>query len=106
MNHTALRNKILVALSRPDCRVIAINAMVARNPKTRQVVRSVEKGTPDLLALLSNGRFLWIEVKTGQGRLTPEQRNFRDRIVDLAGEPHHVVARSVEDAVAAVEAIS
>lgn len=38
----------------------------------------------------------WIEVKTATGRLTPEQKDFRDGLKDK-GFPH-AVCRSIEDA--------
>lgn len=52
-------------------------------------------GVPDLIALTSCGRMLFIEVKTQSGRLSPEQIAFRDFCI-FARFPHAVV-RSVEE---------
>jgi hypothetical protein len=53
------------------------------------------KGLPDIMILRSAQRVAWIEVKAEKGRLSPEQRDFREWCID-AGHPH-CVARSVED---------
>jgi hypothetical protein len=36
-------------------------------------------GVPDLAFVLSEGRAAFLEVKTRKGRLSPDQRAFRDR---------------------------
>lgn len=52
------------------------------------------KGLADLYCL-RDGRSVWIEIKTPQGRLSRHQRAFKDAIEAHGGE--YVVARSVED---------
>jgi hypothetical protein len=42
-----------------------------------------------------NGRRLEIEVKTGTGRLSDSQKNFRDMIMDLGGL--HIELRDLKD---------
>lgn len=59
-------------------------------------------GMPDLVVTLPNGRCAWIEVKTPSGNVTPEQSEIAKRLAAL-GHPWRV-ARSVEDAVAFVQA--
>jgi len=53
------------------------------------------KGLADLTAVSPDGRTLWIEVKTPNGRLSEHQEKFRDEILIRKGE--YLVARSVED---------
>lgn len=52
------------------------------------------KGLSDLQAV-KNGRTLYIEVKTPQGRLSKHQEAFRDAILAAGGE--YIVARCLED---------
>lgn len=53
------------------------------------------KGQPDITIYRTLGRVAHIEVKTLKGRLSPEQREFRQWCQE-AGHPH-CVARSVAD---------
>lgn len=102
-----LQKSIMLAIgARPDCRVLRLNVGTARHPITGQVVRFGVPGMADLLVLARTGRFCWLEVKTPTGRLSEKQRTFRAAMHALAGPASYVVARSVEDAVAAVEAIA
>jgi hypothetical protein len=56
-----------------------------------------KKGAADLIGCLPDGRFIAVEVKAPQGRLSPEQQAFLDKIAGLGGVA--IVAYSVEDAV-------
>lgn len=42
----------------------------------------VRAGAPDLCVALPGGRVLWIEVKTAEGRLSPDQRKFHAALQD------------------------
>jgi hypothetical protein len=53
------------------------------------------KGSADILGCLPGGRFLAIEVKAPDGRLSPEQREFLADIRGLGGIA--IVARSYRD---------
>lgn len=53
------------------------------------------QGTADLLAILPQGRVLWIETKTEVGRQRPEQKNFENTVTKLGHT--YIIARSVED---------
>ena len=53
-------------------------------------------GIPDLAIIIPGGRIHFIEVKTGAGRLSPDQCAVHDRLVAL-GTPAAVV-RSIDDA--------
>jgi hypothetical protein len=53
-------------------------------------------GSSDILGIaVPNGRTIAIEVKTGTGRLSPQQKNFRDMILAFGG--FYVEARCLED---------
>lgn len=54
-------------------------------------------GVPDIVGITKDGRFLGIEVKTKNGRLSPHQEQFIKRINDAGGVAF--VARSVEDVI-------
>lgn len=54
-----------------------------------------DRGIPDLLVSLGDGRWLGLEVKGPKTRLSPEQRS-------LAADGRIRIVRSVEDALAAV----
>lgn len=42
-------------------------------------------GSPDIIAILPNGRFLGIEIKAGADRLRPAQQAFRTKITEANG---------------------
>ena len=101
--HTLLCNQIMLAIGGlPRVRVFPMKVGAARVSATGQVVKFGTKGMADLLAIVGPYH-LWIEVKTGRGVLSEDQQNFRETICRIAGDQHHIVARSVEDAVGAVE---
>jgi hypothetical protein len=58
------------------------------------------KGSSDILGLLPGGRFLAVECKAPDGRLSPEQRQFLADIKALGGMA--IVARSYRDIEAAL----
>ncbi len=94
-------NGILLALgSRPEIFVERRNVGRARNPKTG---RRVQFGTPGEADVRVTGRSvsIAIEVKTASGRVSPKQRAW-GRAFERVGV--YVVARSVQDAVNAVDA--
>lgn len=97
-----IQAEIMLAIgARPDCRVWRNNSGLYFTPQGNRVRASV-KGAADILGILRGGRFLAIEVKSAAGQLRTEQERFRDMVTALGGL--YVVARSVEDAVSAVDA--
>lgn len=52
-------------------------------------------GIADFVLLIKNGPTIWVELKADDGRMSPGQQVFRDR-VKRVGHPYHIV-RSVED---------
>lgn len=69
----------------------------------RGYMHCARKGTADLLGVVRGGRFVAIEVKVGKGKQTEEQTVWANLVVLLGGS--YIVARSVEDAVAAVRVL-
>lgn len=67
-----------------------------------RIIRPFKKGTPDIVGCLPwNGRMFQIEIKDADGRVSPEQR---DVMAEYKGAGALVlVARSVEDVVAALD---
>lgn len=63
----------------------------------------VRRGWPDIRFLMPDGVTRYIEVKTPTGSLSPEQRDFRDRCLNIR-PPVDIWAlcRSVEDVAAAL----
>jgi hypothetical protein len=57
----------------------------------------VRRGSPDLFLSIPklNYHGMYIEMKTEDGKLKPEQQQFRDVVVSF--NYHHVVCRSVDD---------
>lgn len=52
------------------------------------------RGLADLTAI-KDGRVVFIEIKTPEGRLSRHQRNFRDEILSHGGE--YIVIRSLDE---------
>jgi hypothetical protein len=53
------------------------------------------KGSSDILGILPGGRFLAVECKAEDGRLSPEQREFLETVKQQGGMA--IVARSCRD---------
>ena len=73
-------------------------------PHTAKVLSWGLKGSSDLIGIVSvggRGYFLAVEVKSAQGRLTPEQSLFGAMVQQFGG--CYVIARSREETVSAVE---
>lgn len=64
-------------------------------------IKTGTRGTADILACAPDGRFWAIEVKRKGGRVSPEQREYLDRINANGGVG--IVAFSIDDVVAALE---
>lgn len=53
------------------------------------------KGSADIIGITNHGKFLAIEVKTGQAEQTSHQKNFQKMIIKFGGI--YILARSVQD---------
>lgn len=57
----------------------------------------VVAGAPDICILLKNGKSLFVEVKSTIGRISPAQKIFHKRIIELGHEI--IIARTIVDVV-------
>lgn len=99
--HERLVDEILVAVSATGL------ARVWRQPtgaayRAGRLVRYGKVGAADITGLLINGRRVEIEVKTGGGVQSAEQKIFEDMITKMGGL--YLVARQIEDAVKQITA--
>nr|DAG17403.1 MAG TPA: Nuclease [Caudoviricetes sp.] len=101
LNEHELQNEIRLALS-DSCVLFRINVGGAYTEDGRWFSSGVPKGYSDLSGVRrSDGRAVFIEVKTPTGRIRPEQRDFIEAMQKcgaLAG-----FARSIEEAKRIVE---
>lgn len=97
---TALMNEIRVALSE-DCIIFRGNVGKVRMADGRFFDTGLPKGFSDLFGFRkSDGKMVFVEVKTATGKVRPEQLQFLETVKKygcLAG-----IARSVDDALAIV----
>jgi len=95
--HNRLLAEVLIELSKTGlCRVWRNETGLALNPRTQKPFRYGLKGSSDIIGLLKNGRFLAIEVKTGQAVQSEQQKNFAAMVQKFGGL--YFVCRSVTDA--------
>jgi len=114
-SETNIQRRVQLALSDAGCTVWrneTANAWVGRYvgrtreghvilADARQLAFGLCSGSADLIGVVPpHGRFLSAEVKTPRGRLTTEQRTFRDAVLAAGGIAG--VVRSHEDAIALI----
>lgn len=91
-----IQNEIRLALT-DSCVIFRINVGVVKTPDGRYFDTGVPKGFSDLFGFRrSDGRAVFIEVKTANGRVSPQQKQFIRQMTDngaIAG-----ICRSAEDA--------
>lgn len=102
MNEAITQAEILLAIGRIPGLLCWRNNSGALPDRSGRVIRYGLVGSPDILACY-RGRFLGIEVKAKDGKQREAQVNFQ-RALERAGGVY-VVARSVDDALSAIEAI-
>ena len=92
-----IQDEIRIALS-PYCLIFRINVGKLRTPDGRFITTGVPKGFSDLFGFRkSDGKAIFIEVKTLKGKPTQEQMHFLDTMQKngaIAG-----ICRSVQDAI-------
>lgn len=91
-DEAAIQKKIMDAAELAGCITWRMNAGRGRNNQ-----RLAQAGTPDLLLLTADGRYVWVEVKTQTGRLNPDQVNMH--MAMSARGATVVTARSVDDVI-------
>lgn len=74
----------------PDFQRLICNYTNQANTRSGNKARSmgVKKGIPDWMYMRENGKICWIELKTEDGSLSPEQVKFRELCVLLNHEYH------------------
>lgn len=101
MTETDIQNQIRVALS-PYCDVFRVNVGLCYTKDSRPMRTGVPVGFSDLFGhRKSDGRAFYIEVKTAEGRASPQQLRFLERMIAdgaIAG-----ICRSPEDALRLLE---
>lgn len=108
MSEAAIQQSVRLALgSHPAVRMFRNNSGAYKDPRSGRVIRyGLATGSADLIGWQSVlitqdmvgqrfARFVSVEVKAPNGRLTPEQETWRAAVLKAGGIA--VVARSVED---------
>ena len=87
----------LLTLAYPDLRWRAVPNGEYRSPRTagRLKAMGVQAGVADLHITLPMGRTAWIELKSVNGRQSPEQRSFEG--YERAVGARYMICRSIED---------
>lgn len=100
---TVLLNDILVAITALPCAFFErCNTGAMRSP-TGRLVRFGTPGAPDIRGTYK-GRSIAIEVKTKSGKLSKEQKRWRDSFVAAGGV--HIVGRDAPSVLAALEDVA
>lgn len=107
MSEQRLQQQIRLELSRGPIRLWRNNVGALRDTRGQLVTYGLCRGSSDLIGLrqitigpehlgMTLAVFTAIEVKTNQGRLSPEQHRFLEQIQQMGGRAG--VARSLDDA--------
>lgn len=102
--HRNLKNEVRLALGRREDVVMWNNESGVARYGTSVVRYGVGKGGSDLIGIIKgSGRFLAIEIKTGNARLTKEQKLFQQLVRAFGGVAETV--RTVDDATGLIDHI-
>ena len=101
--HQKLVDEILFAVgSQKNIRLWIRSVGVARALKSDNIISFGVKGEADLQGIIApEGKFLGIEVKTGNARQNPSQKNWQRMIEKFGGV--YILARSVEQVLSELE---
>ncbi len=92
--HSALVNEILLACGSRKDLTLWKNATGAVKIGER-FLRFGMRGSPDIIGIAEDGRFVGIEVKTGGARQTPEQKLFQAMVFRRRGV--YILAHCLKD---------
>lgn len=96
MTEQTIQNSIREAVS-PYCVIFRMNVGAVRTADGRIFRTGVPPGFSDLFGVrISDGRAVFIEVKNASGRVSPQQKNFIERMREIGAIAG--VCRSAEDA--------
>jgi len=102
--HRNLKNEVRLALGRREDVVMWNNESGVARYGPSVVRYGVGKGGSDLIGIIKgSGRFLAIEIKTGNARLTKEQKLFQQLVRAFGGVAETV--RTVDDATGLIDNI-
>lgn len=100
MTESDIQNAIRIALA-PYAIIFRVNSGKVRMADGRYFDTGVPTGYPDLSGFrLSDGKMIFIEVKTPKGKLRKEQEHFQQQMKKYP--VIHAVCRSVDEAIRAV----
>ena len=77
------------------CYVWRNNTGAYKPEKSKRYIRYGLSGSSDIIGLTPSGRFIGVECKWGNNKLTDNQKKFRDRIENNNGI--YVTAYSIDD---------
>lgn len=95
--HQRLVSLILIELSKMGFRAWKNTTGTGLSMDGSRVIKFGVPGSPDIMGIGPQGKFLGVEVKTGSGVLRQEQIAFRDMVRRQGGI--FIEARSIEDVV-------
>lgn len=95
MPESALVSLCIQWLWRHGCYVWRNNTGAYKPSGTSRYIRYGFKGSPDILGVTPEGRFIGVECKVGKNKLSKHQTAFQDRVQQRNGI--YVVARSLDD---------
>ncbi|MEX3481294.1 VRR-NUC domain-containing protein [Staphylococcus hominis] len=101
MTEQKIQNEIILAINQRGHRLWRANAGKVQT-KDNRIIKLLPTGFSDTFGYRkSDGRAIFIEVKTESGRLRPEQKKFRDFL--KTQKVIYGVARSVQEAIDIIE---
>ena len=103
-DHTALVNDLLVALgAKPTLGKWWKNNTGALPTDSGAYISYGLPGSPDIVGLLASGTWCGIEVKTGGGVLSAQQKKFRAMVTNYNGV--YIEARDIQNTLSTLEAL-
>lgn len=67
----------------------------AHKTEAGHYVRYGAPGSPDIIGILPNGRFIGVEIKSAKGKQSKDQKIFQRRVEKWNGI--YIIARSIDD---------
>ena len=89
-------NQILIEFgSSPNLFIWKNHTGVARSLDSQRIIKYGLQGSADIIGLISDGRFIAIECKTGSAKQSPKQVKFQLAVERFGGV--YILAKSVDD---------
>lgn len=102
-HETPIVKAIIDALeaSRVWCWRVNSGLTVIGKGREKRAIHGAPAGTPDIIGILSSGRFFGLEVKTATGRQSSSQKDWERRAI--AHSARYAVVRTIGDALLRVK---